>query len=412
VTGTPGVPSPSSDWFPATLAGILFLVLLAALREILAPPLVFAVLVLAAWPIRGLPGIRVALVAGALLTLAWVLHRYGSLLGPFVLALALAYLLAPLVARVERRGVGRGLAIMLVAIPPLAVAVGLIVVAGPQIWDQAVTLASAVPRFATTVLDSAQGLRARLESLTVLTEAQRTWIHDFNGQELATLLQQNADQILQQAGEWGWAMVRQLGTLVGFLGYLVVTPVVAFYVLRDWARLLSFLEGLIPPARRAGVVRLLDDYDAALGRFFRGQLIEATLVGVLTGTGLALLGVPSALLLGAIAGLGNLVPYVGLAVSAVPALIVALTMPSPLGGLLRVAGVFAVVQFIDGSVTGPRIVGNSVGLHPAVIMLALAFGGALLGFAGLLLAVPLAVLGKQLGTLALERYRASGVYAE
>ena len=127
--------------------------------------------------------------------------------------------------------------------------------------------------------------------------------------------------------------------------------------------------------------------------------------------GLAILGVPSALLIGVIAGLCNLVPYIGMAISIVPALIVALTMPSPLDGLLRVGGVFVVVQFIDGSVTGPRIVGGSVGLHPVVTMLALAFGGAVLGFAGLLLAVPLAVLFKMLGARLLERYRASGLYA-
>jgi predicted PurR-regulated permease PerM len=134
------------------------------------------------------------------------------------------------------------------------------------------------------------------------------------------------------------------------------------------------------------------------------------LVGVLTGVGLAILGVPSSLLLGVIAGLCNLVPYIGMVISILPALVVALTMPSPVDGLLRVGGVFLVVQFIDGSVTGPRIVGGSVGLHPVVTMLALAFGGAVLGFAGLLLAIPLAVLFKLAGARLLARYRASAVY--
>jgi predicted PurR-regulated permease PerM len=135
-------------------------------------------------------------------------------------------------------------------------------------------------------------------------------------------------------------------------------------------------------------------------------------VGILTGGGLALLGVPSALLLGVIAGLANLIPYIGIVISIVPALIVALTMPSPVGGLLRVGGVFAAVQFIDGSVTGPRIVGGSVGLHPVMTMLALAFGGAVLGFAGLLLAIPLAVLIRMIGARLLMRYRLSAMYGE
>ena len=399
------------DVLPAILAGLLYILLLVSVREILIPPIILPLALVAMWPLRAKPGMQAAIGIAVGLTLIWGLKLYGGLLGPFLLALAVAYLLAPLVAALEHRGVNRGVAIPLVALPPIALVIVLAAFAGPQIWNQAVTLINALPRFATTLLDFLSGIRTRIESLTFLTEAQRTWVHQLDSQELATLLQQNADAILAEFAQWGLAFLRQLGTVLGFLGYLVITPVVAFYLLRDWKPLLTWLEDLIPPARRPAVVAFIDEYDASLGRFFRGQLMEATLVGVLTGIGLAILGVPSALLLGVIAGLCNLVPYVGLAISVVPALVVALTMDSPLGGLLRVGAVFFVVQFIDGSVTGPKIVGQSVGLHPVVIMLALAFGGAVLGFAGLLLAIPLAVLVKMLGVRLLARYRASGMYA-
>lgn len=402
--------SPARDALPAVLAGLLYLLLLLSLRDILSPPLVLPLLLVALWPLRRRAGIQTAMGIAVGLTLIWALGRYGGLLGPFLLALAVAYLLSPLVAALERRRVSRGLAILLVALPPLAAVVTLMALAGPQLWAQAVTLVNAMPRFATTVLEFLNGLRTRLEGLAFLTEEQRQWLHDLNADQLAQLLQENADGLLRGLAASGLAFLRQLGTLVGFLGYLVVTPVVAFYLLRDWQPLLGFLEGLIPPARRAPVVAFISEYDTALGKFFRGQLIEATLVGTLTGVGLAVLGVPSALLLGVVAGICNLVPYIGIVLSILPALVVALTMPAPLAGLARVAGVFAVVQFIDGSVTGPRIVGGSVGLHPVVTMLALAFGGAVLGFAGLLLAVPLAVLIKMLGARMLARYRASAVY--
>jgi len=403
--------SPSSrETLPAIFAGLLYILLLITLREILAPPLVLPLALVALWPLRERPGIRSAMGIALFLTVIWGLKLYGSLLGPFLLALAVAYLLSPLVARLERRRVPRGLAIILVALPPVLAFVVVLLLAGPQVWNQAVTIVNAMPRFATTLLDFLAGLRSRIERLPFLTSEQRTWIHALDAQELATLLQQNADGLLQAVAQWGLAFLRQLGTIVGFLGYVVITPVVAFYLLRDWQPLLGFLGALIPPAKRTGLVAFIEEYDASLGKFFRGQLIEATLVGTLTSIGLAILGVPSALLIGVIAGLCNLVPYIGMAISIVPALIVALTMPSPLDGLLRVGGVFVVVQFIDGSVTGPRIVGGSVGLHPVVTMLALAFGGAVLGFAGLLLAVPLAVLFKMLGGKVLERYRASGLY--
>jgi predicted PurR-regulated permease PerM len=403
--------SPTSrETLPAIFAGLLYILLLITLREILVPPLVLPLALIALWPLRERAGVRGAMGIALFLTVIWGLKLYGSLLGPFLLALAVAYLLSPLVARLEQRRVPRGLAILLVALPPVLALVAMLLLAGPQVWNQAVMIVNAIPRFAATLLDFLTGLRSRIERIPFLTSEQRTWIHALDAQELATLLQQNADGLLQAVAQWGLAFLRQLGTIVGFLGYVVITPVVAFYLLRDWRPLLGFLGALIPPARRTGVVAFIEEYDASLGKFFRGQLIEATLVGTLTGIGLALLGVPSALLIGVIAGLCNLVPYIGMAISIVPALIVALTMPSPLDGLLRVGGVFVVVQFIDGSVTGPRIVGGSVGLHPVVTMLALAFGGAVLGFAGLLLAVPLAVLFKMLGGKVLEHYRASGLY--
>jgi predicted PurR-regulated permease PerM len=400
----------SRDALPVILAGLLYVLLLVSLRDILAPPLVLPMVLVALWPLRARPGVQAAIGIAVALTLIWALTLYGGLLGPFLLALALAYLLSPLVAALERRRVGRGVAILLVALPPILLVIALLAIAGPQIWTQAVMLVNAMPRFATTILDFLNGLRSRLEGLAFLTAEQRLWLHDLNADQLAQLLQENADGLLQGLAASGLAFLRQLGTVVGFLGYLVVTPVVAFYLLRDWQPLLTFLEELIPPARRGAVVGFISEYDVALGKFFRGQLIEASLVGVLTGGGLAILGVPSALLLGVVAGLCNLIPYIGMVLSIIPALVVALTMPSPLDGLLRVGGVFAVVQFIDGSVTGPRIVGGSVGLHPVVTMLALAFGGAVLGFAGLLLAVPLAVLIKMLGARMLARYRASTVY--
>jgi predicted PurR-regulated permease PerM len=196
------------------------------------------------------------------------------------------------------------------------------------------------------------------------------------------------------------------------LAYLVITPVVAFYLLRDWKALLLYMEGLVPPARRPAMMGFLNEYDAALGRYVRGALIEGTIVGTLTFLGLLILGVPNALLLGLVAGVCNLIPYIGIAVSVVPALIVALTMPSAVDGLWRVGLVFLVVQFVDGSVTGPKIVGGSVGLHPVAIMLAMALGGAVLGFVGFLLAVPLAVLIKMIGVRAVQRYKASAYYGE
>jgi predicted PurR-regulated permease PerM len=398
------------DILPAILGGLLYVLLLVSLRDVLSPPIVLPIALVALWPLRERPGVKAAMGIAVTLTVFWGLKLYGSLLGPFLVAMAVAYLLSPLVARLEARRIPRGAAIVLVVLPPLILTIVVAAIAGPQLWAQAVSVINTLPRFATTLLDWLGTVRSRIEALPFLTVAQRSWLHDLDAQQLTVLLQENADAILRELSEWGLAFLRRLGTLVGFLGYLVITPVVAFYLLRDWRPLIEWLESLIPTTHRPAVVAFIEEYDHSLGRFFRGQFLEAGLVGILTGVGLAVLGVPSALLLGAIAGVFNLIPYVGLAISVVPALVVALTMDDPLSGLIRVAAVFGAVQFIDGSVTGPRIVGESVGLHPVVIMLALAFGGAVLGFAGLLLAIPLAVLLRMVGTRVMARYRASEMY--
>jgi predicted PurR-regulated permease PerM len=386
---------------------VLLGVLLWTLREILSPPLVLPLVLAVLWPLRQRPGIGILMTGAVLLTLAWLLALYGGFLGPFVCALGLAYLMAPLVDRLAQRRVPRGLAILVVAVVPLALLVVVVTVAGPQLWDQLLALGGKIPRVAETVVAWLQGLRDRIGNLPFLTDAQRARLDALDAQTLAAFLQSHADQIVAHLADWGLTMV---GTLLGFLGYLVVTPVVAFYLVNDWAALMQALEALVPPARRPALIGFVHEYDHALGRWLRGQLLEAAIVAALTTIGLMVLGIPSALLLGLIAGAFNLIPFIGFAISLIPALLVALAMDDPGTGLLRVAAVFGVVNFIDANVTGPRFVGGSVGLHPVATMLAMAVGGTLLGLIGFLLAVPLAVLMKMVLGRVVQRYKESGMY--
>jgi predicted PurR-regulated permease PerM len=405
-----GAPGLAREFAAFALSAALFALLLYGVREVLAPPVVYGLFAWAVWPFRARSEVRTSLLAGGALLLLWFLHAYGGLLTPFLVALAVAYVIAPLVAILTRRGMRRGLAIVTVVVPILAAGAAVMVIAGPQLADQAQTVIARLPAFAERAVAWLGGVGERLSHLPFLSAEQRTWLSELDSTRLGTILQKNAEGILGDLGQFGLGLLSRVGSLVGLLAYLVVVPVVTFYLLSDWAKFLRTVRELIPPHARDGVMAFVEEYDGSLGRFIRGQLLEATLVGVLTTTGLAILGVPSAFLLGVIAGVFNLVPYVGLAISAVPALIVALTMAEPLGGLLRVGIVFAIVQFLDGSVTGPRIVGNSVGLHPLWIMIALTFSGAFFGFAGLLLAIPIAVLVKMVLGRAVTRYKASTMY--
>jgi predicted PurR-regulated permease PerM len=155
---------------------------------------------------------------------------------------------------------------------------------------------------------------------------------------------------------------------------------------------------------------LMQEYDFLLSRYLRGQMLAALIAGTLTWLGLWVLGFPYPAIVGAVAGLFNLVPYLGLIVSLIPAILISLLSGSIVASLIKGAVVFAVVQTLDGSIIGPRVVGGSVGLHPVWVILALAVGSFFFGFVGLLLAMPAAVFIKLIVREAVARYRQSRVY--
>jgi len=387
--------------------------LLYAVRAVLSPLVLLALLLLVLWPERRQPFVGRLLIAAVTVTVLWILSATGSLLAPFLLGLAFAYLLAPAVAWLVRHRVPRALAIVLTLLPFLGGVVLLVVLLVPALERQAVDLAARLPallqQFGQWLLD----IRTRFlaSGPGFLTESQAAWLRNLQPGDLAAMLQQRWSSIGQAAWAAFVGMGRGLGTVVTLVLYLVVTPVVTFYLLASWDRFTGSLAQLVPPARRDDVFGFLREYDRLLGRYVRGALTEAALVAVITGGALALLGFPGALLVGVIAGIGNLIPYVGLVASIIPGILLALVSGAIVPNLLKLGAVFAVEQFIDGSVTGPRIVGGAVGLNPIWVMISIAFFSVLLGFVGLLLAVPLAILVRMVVERAIARYRQSDYFA-
>ena len=387
--------------------------LLYAVREVLSPLVLLALLLLVLWPERRQPFVGRLLIAAVTVTVLWILSVTGSLLAPFLLGLAFAYLLAPAVTWLVRQRIPRALAIVLTLLPFLGGVVLLVVLLVPALERQAVDLAARLPallqQFGQWLLD----LRTRFlaSGPGFLTESQAAWLQNLQPGDLAAMVQQRWSSI----GQGAWAafvgMGKGLGTVVTLALYLVVTPVVTFYLLASWERFTGSLAQLVPPAQRDDVFGFLREYDRLLGRYVRGALTEAALVAVITGGALALLDFPGALLVGVIAGIGNLVPYVGLVASIIPGILLALVSGAIVPNLLKLGAVFAVEQFIDGSVTGPRIVGGAVGLNPIWVMISIAFFSVLLGFVGLLLAIPLAILVRMVVERAIARYRQSDYFA-
>ena len=205
-------------------------------------------------------------------------------------------------------------------------------------------------------------------------------------------------------------MGRGLGSAATVVGYVFLTPILTFYLLRDYDGILARLRGLLPRGREAGVVEFAREYDVLLSRYLRGQLTVALIIGVLTGTLLFVLQFPYAFLLGALAGVMGLIPFLGLVLSIIPAVIIALLSGSVLLSLAKVAFVYGSVQILDSGLISPRVVGDSVGLHPVWIVLALSVGGFFFGFVGLLISVPAAVGVKLVAVRGLTRYKSSELY--
>lgn len=409
-------PTDSREWIWAPVQGAAALLVLGfflfSLRPVLTPFVLFLVLVAVLLPFRRVPGHNLLLSLSALLVLFWVLDTTGFLLAPFVLALVLAYVLDPVVDRLEERGMNRSLGIGVLALPVAAVLAVGVFVGLPALAGQVGEIIDRAPELLNRFANWIESLDRQVAALSlpdfVVQMVER--IRSVDPATVVQFLQERQAAIARRAWEGVLGLGKGLGSTLSVLGYVILTPVLTFYLLRDWDRLISAVVDLIPEQRRDAVLGFFGEYDDLLSRYLRGQITVALTVGAITALGLWITGFPFAFLIGVIVAVFSVVPYLGLVLSLVPAVIVALVSGSVLANLLKVAVVYGIAQGLEGSIISPRIVGESVGLHPVWVVLALAVGGYYFGFVGLLIGVPLAVGIKLLVVRLLARYRESDLY--
>lgn len=406
---------PRDEW--RVVHGVLVLIVAAlflyTLLPILSPFILFFALLLLLSPYTGTRLYALTLLTGGLLVSLWLLQTLGTLLAPFVLAFVLAFMLDPLVDALERHRWPRSLAIGTLSLPAIALLALLLFWGIPALADQVQVLIRQAPQAVERVVSWLEGLRTSILGVDlplVREDVLLEQLRSLTPERITMYLQEQQAAIAERAWEGVLGVGRGLASVLTVVGYVVLTPVLTYYLLRDYDRVIERLAGLIPRSKLGQARRFFAEYDDLLARYLRGQLLAAATVGVLTWLGLWIVRFPYAGLVGAVAGIFNVVPYLGLVVSLVPALVIALLSGSVLISLLKIGIVFGVVQALDGSVIGPRIVGGSVGLHPVLVILALAVGGFFFGFVGLLIAIPGAILLKLLLRETLDRYRASRTY--
>src|SRR5438270_7956722 len=337
----------------------------------------------------------------AIAVFALVLWLLRDILLPFVAGMAIAYLLDPLANRIEKLGVNRAIAALLIVgvFATALVLLGILIV--PILANQLSALIAKLPDYV-----------AKLQAL--VTDPNRPWLSKLVGEGFLDA-QQSTGELVKQGVGWlaaflasRWAGGR---ALISILSLLVVTPVVAFYFIYDWPRMIAAVDSWVPRPHQETVRALGREMNAAIAGFVRGQSGVCLILGAYYAVALTIVGLNFGLLIGLIAGVITFIPYVGSLTGLVVGLSVAVAQFWPdYTSILMVLGIFLVGQFIEGNVLSPKLVGESVGLHPVWLIFALLAFAYLFGFVGLLLAVPLAATIGVLARFALRRYLESSLY--
>ncbi len=338
---------------------------------------------------------------GALVVLLLFLWVFSGILLPFIMGMALAYLLDPLADRLEGAGMNRFWATITIVILSILVFTLVALVVIPLLVSQLTGFLEDLPSYAAQLQD--------LWNRFLSTELGR-----YFGQQQESF---SVDQWVSQGAAWVAGLLGSVWAggraLINAVGLVVVTPVVAFYLLYDWDRMLDRLDALLPRDHADTIRQLGRDMDKAIAGFIRGQGALCLILGLFYAISLTIVGLNFGFLIGSVAGLISFIPYVGSIVGFVLSVGVALVQFWPDWiWVLAVAGIFAVGQFIEGNLLQPRLVGSSIGVHPVWLMFALFAFGSLFGFVGVLIAVPVTAAIGVLVRFAVARYRQSGLYLE
>jgi predicted PurR-regulated permease PerM len=330
--------------------------------------------------------------------LLWLL---SPILLPFVLGMAIAYVLDPLARQLSKRGVSRLLAAVLILVGFVAALALLVLLIAPVLVRQF-----------SAFIDYAPAYALRLQAF--VSDPSHPWIKRIIGdnltggdKSLGDLTNQTLGYLTGLLGSL-WAKGQ---ALVAIFSLLIITPVVAFYLICDWDRMVAAIDRLVPVPQREIVHRLGREIDATISAYVRGQSGLCLILGSYYAVGLTFAGLRFGLLIGVISGLISFIPYVGSLTALILSLGAALAQFAPdWTRIAIVAGIVLLGQFLEGNVLAPKLVGESVGLHPVWLIFALFAFGYLFGFVGLLLAVPLAAAFGVFIRFALARYFASPLY--
>ena len=341
------------------------------------------------------------LLCGIVALVAVLVYFLDSVLTPFLVSMVLAYLGDPLADWLEEKGLSRTLSVVLVfclIFGLLALAMLLVV---PVLIHQVKSLVLLLPVWAQWLEDHVVPQVTQYIAIDPSLFDISDLFHKLAGHW------QNAGGLLASLG---LSLSRSSMALMGFLVNVALVPVVSFYLLRDWDYLMADFRRLLPRNIEPVVVVLMRECDEVLGAFLKGQLLVMLALGSIYSVGLMLVGLEFSILIGMLAGLASIIPYMGFVVGFSTALLVALFQFDGYTGIAMVTVVFAIGQVLESWVLTPMLVGDRIGLHPVAVIFALMAGGQLFGFVGMLIALPMGAIVMVLLRHLHRNYKSSDLY--
>ncbi len=328
----------------------------------------------------------------AIVVTGWLFYLLAPVLTPFVAAALLAYIGDPLADRLQKLKMPRTLAVVCVFLITFLAIGLLILLIGPLIAAQVGALFDALPEIA-----------RKAEEVWLPTVMG--WLNMEAGAEvgLSAFLANYSEMFGSWSGKVLTSVGRSGGALAAAVLSLFLIPIITFYMLRDWDNITAHLGALVPESQRETVFKLARESDEVLGAFLRGQLLVMLALAIIYSFGLWIVDLEFAIAIGVVSGLVSFVPYLGFVFGIALALLTMALDPN-LWQLVGVFATFAIAQGIEGSILTPKLVGDRIGLHPVIVIFAVAAGGQLFGFFGILLALPAAAVLSVLVRFAYDRY--------
>jgi predicted PurR-regulated permease PerM len=331
--------------------------------------------------------------AAVFLVILWFM---GDVLLPFVLGSAIAYFLDPVADRLERMGLSRAMSTAVITVLAILIFVIMALLVIPTLISQAVNLFEIAP-----------DLTKRFTA--VLTERFPSILEE--GSTLRNSLNSVGTAVQERGGELLNTALSSAAGIINVIMLFVIVPVVAVYMLLDWDRMIAHIDGMLPRDHAQVIRKLARDVDKTLASFIRGMGTVCLILGTYYAIALMLVGLQFGLVVGFIAGLVTFIPYLGALIGGALALGLALfQFWGDWVSIGLVGGIFVIGQVVEGNVLTPKLVGNSVGLHPVWLILALSVFGTLFGFVGMLVAVPVAAAFGVIARFAVEQYQQSLLY--